>query len=117
MTGDGVEWPRELRRYRVRLFGRPMGLWRATKEEAHADAVARKLGSREPWDRVTYLNVGVDIESSAPTEDTERDVRAREGLREVADLGGRARGLAAAKARRRPEAPPHTAMRRRSSTG
>lgn len=83
--------------YRLMLFDRPMGAWRATKAEAFNDAIARRLGSREPWSKVTYLGVGVWIQveqnrqasSSPPTPIVEAS-----GLREVADLSGRTTGIA-----------------------
>lgn len=84
-------------RYRLMLFDRPMGAWRATKAEVSNDAIARRLGSREPWSKVTYLGVGVWIQveqnrqasSSPPAPIVEAS-----GLREVADLSGRAAGIA-----------------------
>jgi hypothetical protein len=49
--------------YRARLFGRPLGDWRPTREEAREDARRAGEGYRGPYDGVVFLSPGVEIES------------------------------------------------------
>ncbi|HWL48027.1 MAG TPA: hypothetical protein VNQ31_09965 [Sphingomonadaceae bacterium] len=79
-------------RHRLTLFGRPVGPWRASREAAEADALRKRLGSREPWERVAYLGVGVAIQS-APR--VGRADAPDDALCEVADLAARAAGVTA----------------------
>lgn len=55
-------------RYRVTLFGKPKGQWKANRAEAEEYAIKHKLASRDEYEQnrhrgpVVYLGVGVKIE-------------------------------------------------------
>lgn len=56
---------KRMSRYRATLFDRQRTRWRATRDEALSDAVARGWASRDDYDRApTFLGVGVKIEEA-----------------------------------------------------
>lgn len=82
--------------YRLMLFDRPVGPWRSERGAALNDAIARRLGSRDAWSKVTYLDVGAWIQvGSKPPAPARTATAGAPGfvLREVADLSGRSSGL------------------------
>lgn len=82
-------------RYRLMVFDRPAGPWRSERDQALNDAIACRLGSREAWSKVTYLDVGAWIQV-AKAQPGPAATAGRPGpmLREVADLSGKANGMA-----------------------
>lgn len=59
---------KRMSRYRATLFDRQRTRWRATRDEALSDAVARGWASRDDYDRApTYLGIGVKIEEAPDT--------------------------------------------------
>ena len=68
------ETPPPPTRVRAMLFDRPIGPWRAARRDACNDAIARRLGSREAWSEMTFLSVGVWMQMSYETDETERDI-------------------------------------------
>ncbi len=102
------------------LFDRPIGPWRATPAEAANDVIARRLASREPWSRTAFLSVGVWMQRSRPTPETERDIEnARRALwktgRETIEVAQTPAGRAMEE--RRPKAPLRGVRRWRNSRG
>ncbi|WP_019833750.1 hypothetical protein [Sphingomonas sp. PR090111-T3T-6A] len=81
-------------RYRLMVFDRPVGPWRATRQDVYDDAIARRLGSRQPWSTVTYLDISAWIQTrrARPTPASPPEI-APIGLREIADLSGRSAGI------------------------
>jgi hypothetical protein len=102
------------------LFDRPIGPWRATTRDACNDAIARRLGSRERWATVTYLSVGVWLQGSRETTETEGDIEsARRALwkteRQTVELAHAPAGRAVEE--RRPKVPLYRFRKYRSSRG